>query len=114
MHCDDAAAQGFAPGKAHLHQVFRATVLAFSAALTYTVLVGILSGEGAPHLAAQAQFTGNFALAASVSVSPAGITLTREARARTLPSDSPKIKGRRRGDTHLASHIAVAVPMGLS
>lgn len=114
MYCDDAAAQGFAPGKAHRYQVFRSAVLAFSAALTYTILVGILPSEGAPHLAAQAQFAGSVAIAASVSVYPGGITLTREARARTLPSDSPKIKGRRRGDTHLASHIAVAVPMGLS
>ncbi len=114
MYCDDAAAQGFAPGRARLYQVFRLAVLDFSVALTYTLLVGILPDEGAPHLAVQAQFTGNFAFAASVSVSPTGITLTREARATTLPSDSPKIKGLRRGDTHLASHIAVAVPMGLS
>ena len=114
MHCNDAAAQGYAPGKAHLYQVFRTAVLVFSAALTYTLLVGILPGEGARLQTVQAQFTGNFALVARIGVSPEGITLTREARARTLHSDTPKNQGRRRGDTHIASHIAVAVPMGLS
>jgi hypothetical protein len=112
MYCDDAAAQGNHPGKAQPNRVYRVALLAFSAVLTYSVLVGVWSNDGGARFRAGGQITGQFAFYGRIGTSLDEIASTGHAKASTLASVHSKRQGSSRGDTHLGLLLAVLV--GLS
>jgi hypothetical protein len=112
MHCDGAATQGSVHGKAHPYRVFRLALLAFSAALTYSVMVGVRSDGGSFRSLADVQISGQLVFGGQVGMSLDGIASTGHAKASNLASVHSKSQGKSRGDTHLGLLLAVLV--GLS
>ncbi len=112
MHCDGAATQGNVLRKAHPYRVFRLALLAFSAALTYSVMVGVRPDGGLLRSWADVQISGQLVFGGHVGISLDGIASTGHAKASNLASVHSKSQGMSRGDTHLGLLLAVLV--GLS